>query len=119
MTNTKDEQHFRQLLTQQRARVIEDLQKHGRIPKERVDAEDNDLTDQANVAVARDLDQQLAISEDHLLEKIDLALVRLDNGSYGKCAQCGVEIPKERLEAKPSVSLCSPCQSKKEASHVN
>ena len=54
-------------------------------------------------------------SDENLLEKIEFALARIDEGTYGACVDCGSDIPLERLEAKPAVSLCTGCQEKKEA----
>ena len=112
--NTDDFQYFRERLLAQRREVLGDVQRHGQIPTERVDSEDNDYGDQANVAVERDLMQTVAENEDHLLEKIDHALNRIDQGAYGICVGCGARIPRARLEAKPSVSLCLQCQNAKE-----
>ncbi len=111
---TKDLQHFRDLLLTERDRLLQDTRRHGQIPNERVDAEDNDLTDQANVAVERNLTSTIAKSESLLLEKIDVALERIAKGNYGVCANCAGAIPMERLRAKPSVSLCVACQTLKE-----
>ena len=47
----------------------------------------------------------LAILEGEL-EDIDIALRRLDDGSYGICEECGKPIGDERLEAKPWARLC-------------
>ncbi len=114
--NEDDFQYFRERLLAQRREVQGDIQRHGQIPTERVDAEDNDYGDQANVAVERDLLQALAGNEDHLCEKIDHALNRIDQATYGICASCGDTIRRARLEAKPSVSLCLACQNTKEHS---
>ena len=40
------------------------------------------------------------------------ALARIDDGSYGRCVDCGSEIPEPRLEARPATARCVPCQSK-------
>ncbi len=61
-----------------------------------------------------EVDQGLADSEESLIEKITFALMRLEEGTYGECTECGAEIPLARLEAKPSVSLCLDCQTRKE-----
>ncbi|MFT4547615.1 MAG: DnaK suppressor protein [Verrucomicrobiales bacterium] len=61
-----------------------------------------------------EVDSTVLKSEDKLLEKIELALARIDEGNYGDCIECGTKIPCERLDAKPSVSLCVSCQEKKE-----
>lgn len=41
--------------------------------------------------------------------EVELALERLDQGTYGFCEQCGVSIPEERLMAFPSATLCIDC----------
>lgn len=41
-----------------------------------------------------------------LLGEVDAALDRLDNGTYGKCAQCGRDINPRRLEVLPYATLC-------------
>lgn len=48
------------------------------------------------------------------LTKIDEALRKLDEGTYGICEDCGEEIPRERLEVMPFAILCRDCQEKKE-----
>ena len=53
-------------------------------------------------------------SDENLLEKIEFALSRIDDGTYVTCVRCGTSIPVERLEAKPAVSLCVRCQDEKE-----
>jgi DnaK suppressor protein len=42
------------------------------------------------------------------------ALVRLDNGSYGLCVDCGQPVPEGRLEVKPEAARCLTCQSKRD-----
>jgi RNA polymerase-binding protein DksA len=44
------------------------------------------------------------------LEAIDAALLRIENGTYGICIQCGKHIPTERLEAIPFALLCIDCK---------
>lgn len=48
------------------------------------------------------------------LARIDEALRKLSEGTYGICEDCGEEIPKERLEVMPFAILCRDCQEKKE-----
>jgi RNA polymerase-binding transcription factor DksA len=42
------------------------------------------------------------------------ALARMDDGSYGRCVDCGNHVPDERLEARPATPRCVPCQSKRD-----
>jgi DnaK suppressor protein len=47
------------------------------------------------------------------LEDVDLALKKIENGAYGKCDDCGGEIPEERLEVFPAARLCFMCDGAK------
>jgi DnaK suppressor protein len=40
------------------------------------------------------------------------ALIRADEGTYGKCVDCGLTVPEGRLEARPEASRCVACQAK-------
>jgi DnaK suppressor protein len=41
------------------------------------------------------------------------ALARLDDNTYGRCVDCGVEIPEGRLDARPDAARCVNCQAKR------
>jgi RNA polymerase-binding transcription factor DksA len=56
-------------------------------------------------------DMALSDSLDARLSTIEAALQRLDDGSYGVCADCKSEIPPRRLHALPFARLCVQCQS--------
>lgn len=43
------------------------------------------------------------------IEAIDRALVKLEAGRYGRCEQCGKDIPQSRLEAFPAAPVCMAC----------
>ena len=46
---------------------------------------------------------------DELLDEVELAMSRLDDGTYGRCETCGVSIDDEELAAGPLVRECAPC----------
>ena len=52
--------------------------------------------------------------ERKLLRKIDSALARIDDGSYGFCEETGEEIGLKRLEARPVATLCLEAQERRE-----
>jgi DnaK suppressor protein len=64
-------------------------------------------------------DQELDETRDMLLadeaERVELALRRLASGDYGKCIDCGKDIPAERLEAIPESVRCIDDQARWEA----
>jgi DnaK suppressor protein len=48
------------------------------------------------------------------LDQIDAAIERIEDGSYGQCETCGVQIPKARLDAIPYAAQCVQCASQQE-----
>ncbi|HEV3343170.1 MAG TPA: TraR/DksA family transcriptional regulator [Pirellulales bacterium] len=48
-------------------------------------------------------------NEEETLDLIELALERIEDGSYGSCDECGAKIPKARLNALPYAPLCVKC----------
>lgn len=48
------------------------------------------------------------------LRSVNAALERMQDGTYGICADCGQAIPKERLEALPCTTRCTACEQKAE-----
>ena len=49
------------------------------------------------------------------IEAIDLALTRIETGSYGRCQGCGKDIPVTRLQAMPTATTCLACGEAREA----
>jgi len=47
-----------------------------------------------------------------MLRDVDRALAKLEEGSYGRCDECGTDIGAERLEARPWSALCVRCASR-------
>jgi DnaK suppressor protein len=50
-------------------------------------------------------------SDSGILGKIEAALERIEEGTYGDCEECGAKIPKTRLNALPYASMCVKCAS--------
>lgn len=50
----------------------------------------------------------------HELSEITAARARLEAGTYGSCADCGIDIPRARLQAQPWAARCIACQEKLE-----
>jgi DnaK suppressor protein len=43
-------------------------------------------------------------------DEVLAAMKRLDDGTYGRCVDCGTELPEERLDARPEAARCVSCQ---------
>jgi RNA polymerase-binding protein DksA len=86
---------------------------HVRIAEQARDAEDDSFSNlivDLNLAeIDRDADE---------LRRIDTALARLSEGSYGLCEDCGQRIPEARLEAEPTALRCIRCQELYEKTHA-
>ena len=75
-----------------------------------------DPTDRASLEGNRNLTLRIRDRERKLITKIDEALGRIADGSYGVCEDCGGAIGVERLRARPVTTLCIACKSEQEAS---
>jgi DnaK suppressor protein len=73
-----------------------------------------DVGDQALMDLERELGISLMEMRNRRRQSIDEALRRLHEGTYGICAECGVEISEKRLQAVPFAKLCVECQSREE-----
>ena len=49
-----------------------------------------------------------------ILDQVESAIHRIENGGYGRCQECGEEIPKSRLDAIPYAADCVRCTSQQE-----
>jgi DnaK suppressor protein len=70
---------------------------------------------------SENFDQEFTLSllgnEKDALAEINAAIERIEDGSYGRCETCGVQIPKARLHAIPYAVLCIQCASQQENGH--
>lgn len=73
-----------------------------------------DVGDQALMDLERELGISLMEMRNRRRQSIDEAITRLHEGTYGICADCGVEISERRLQAVPFAKLCVECQSREE-----
>jgi DnaK suppressor protein len=69
-----------------------------------------DLGDQATAEIDRNFMLRLRGRERKLLKKIEEAIERIDQGVFGICDRCGLEIDIRRLEARPVTTMCIECK---------
>ncbi len=112
---------FKERLLEERGRLRDALE-HLRGEREGATADekqelavaDNHPGDVATETYDRELDEGLQEGVERQLEQIELALGRIEDGSYGNCAICGKPIGEERLRAVPWATLCIDDQRKQE-----
>ncbi len=73
-----------------------------------------DSGDQALVDLEREMGISLQEMRNRERRMIDDALASLEEGTYGKCAECDVDISEKRLVALPFARYCVECQSRLE-----
>ena len=107
-------EHQRARLDHERALVVE------RLRQQKADAEDAEAMREGNPFGKREeeatevfefekrimLDANLKAA----LAEIDHAIARFQEGTYGRCEECGQTIEEERLEARPQATLCIRCK---------
>ena len=72
------------------------------------------MADQGTDTMEREKNFFYAQRDGRLLYHIDMALERIENGTYGACQSCGKPINRDRLEAVPHARLCIACKSQEE-----
>lgn len=73
-----------------------------------------DPTDQASVETDRSFDLRIKDRERKLIKKIDQALGRIKDGTFGECESCGGSISVKRLQARLVTTLCIECKTAQE-----
>ena len=101
---------LRERLEQQRSDIMSLYQNDVRAGQESTDEGTEDIVDRANNSYNRELMFSLSDNERQRLLDIDKAIERIDDGSYGRCSNCGTEIAEKRLEAVPWTRYCIDCQ---------
>ena len=116
----KDLKAFKKSLEEMRKQIIETARK---TMEEESNFDTDDLPDeidQASSEYAQSMAFRLLDREKLLLAKINKAIQRIDDGSFGLCERCEEPISLKRLEARPVTTLCIRCkeeQEKKEKSY--
>jgi DnaK suppressor protein len=112
MMDNKKRQILRTLILK---RLAEVSRQAGHTPGE-TDVEERlpDPVDQAAQERERDILRLFRARENVEIQKLALALDRIEQGSYGICLACDGEISGKRLMAEPTALLCVDCQEKRE-----
>jgi DnaK suppressor protein len=111
----KELKKFQELLEEKRKAVLERARQM--LSVENMALDTNDLPDEMDLASSEYLQSfefRLRGREKSLLSKLDLALKKIDDGSFGICEICEEPIGKKRLEARPETTLCIKCKEDQE-----
>jgi DnaK suppressor protein len=81
------------------------------------DALDKSEDDNAQIQTGRDIAFAINEHETEELLAIDASLLRIKEGVYGLCVDCGTHIPAARMDAAPHTLRCVACQTTFEQAH--
>jgi len=106
---------LRRRLTERRRLLLETREsQQGELRALRSQDKDPEYEEGAQVKVADDVLTALSETARREVMQIDAALGRMDEGEYGKCVDCGQEIPIERLRALPFTLRCQEDEEERE-----
>ena len=120
--NKKDCKFFKELLLKKRAELTKGIE---HIANDALKTSQRDATgdlsayslhmaDMATDNYDREFSLGLAENEQKILNRINDALEKIENGTFGLCEVCEKKISKVRLKAVPYAELCVPCRQKQE-----
>jgi len=110
----KELKKFQELIEEKRKLVLERARQ---LMSEGMVLDTNDLPDEMDLASSeyiQSMDFRLRGREKGLLSKLDLAIKKIEDGTFGQCESCDEPIGKKRLEARPETSLCIKCKEDQE-----
>jgi DnaK suppressor protein len=105
---------FKTLLTEKRDEIVK---KAKQTLEEDMALDANDLPDEMDLASSEYLQSftfRLRGREKVFLDKIEKALRKIEDGTFGTCEECSEEISVKRLEARPETTLCIRCKEDQE-----
>ncbi len=107
--NEKQHNHFRKILNEWKSELSHDIDRTVHTMQDEVTmfADPNDRASQESDMA---LELRNRDRERKLIKKIDETLAKIDEGEYGYCNGCGIEIGLKRLEARPTATLCIDCK---------
>lgn len=119
----EDLKTFREMLSNLRKKLSSNvshmqndaLRESGRNGSELSDMPMEHLADRASDNFEKDLMIGILQNSEAEIVDIDIAIEKIDEGTYGKCEDCGGEIAKERLKAIPFARLCIDCKQAQES----
>jgi DnaK suppressor protein len=105
---------FKQLLESKRDEI---LKRAKQTLNDDMTLDTNDLPDEMDLASSEYLQSftfRLRGREKSFLDKIERALQKIEEGTFGNCEECEEEISVKRLEARPETTLCIRCKEDQE-----
>ena len=111
--NERQQEYFRQKLLRWREDILREA-KETLLHLQEENVNHPDLADRASSETDRAIELRARDRQRKLISKIDAALARIDDGSYGYCVETGEPISLKRLDARPIATLSIEAQERHE-----
>jgi DnaK suppressor protein len=112
--NAKQQEYFRRKLLNWRGELLKESEETLETLQQEGGAQEPDLADRASTEMERSLELRTRDRARKLIAKIDAALKRIEEGTYGYCEETGDPISLKRLEARPIATLSIEAQERHE-----
>ena len=106
----KETEKYRRLLEEKKSSLSAEIAKTRSAEEETTEESTQDIADKAVSSYTREFLYSLTDGERGTLLQIDEAIGRVDDASYGLCANCGQSMAEKRLTAVPWAPYCIDCQ---------
>ena len=112
--NKKDRDRFKKILLEDKQKLLKHLEDISETSEAQMHDTSGDEADLASLEISQASLHKIGRREATLIKKIDKALVKIEDGTYGECENCGEEIAIGRLLARPVAQLCIDCKTEQE-----
>lgn len=112
----KEIEMLKEVLVSEKLKLLRHLEEVSASSEEQLDSTvlSGDAADIASLEMAQASLQKIGKREGYLLKKIEVALNKINEGTYGLCESCGEPISLPRLQARPVAQLCIDCKTDQE-----
>jgi DnaK suppressor protein len=105
---------FKDLLIEEKRKITRHLEDLSDSAESELEIGSGDSVDIASLEISQASLQKIGKREAYLLKKIDLALRKIEDGTFGECESCGEPVGVARLMARPVAQLCIDCKTEQE-----
>lgn len=111
-----EKEFFLKLLEKEKERIFKNLSHAREVIEKGEKGVPTHIADYATDEFEKGLEVGLSNSESKIMEAINYAIKKIEEGKYGICEECGKPISRERLKAIPYARYCIKCQTEREKS---
>ncbi len=110
----KELEQLKQILEEEKRKIQRHLEDISDSSVADIETPSGDSVDLASLEINQNSLAKVGKREVNHLKKVEVALAKIEDGSYGECEECGEQIGFARLMARPVAQLCIDCKTAQE-----